>query len=74
MNKNHSLLKFMGVSSSEVDHLVETARNAGAFGAKLSGGGRGGNIIALAHDSQLHHITDELKLAGAVQTLIALIK
>jgi mevalonate kinase len=74
MNKNHSLLKAMGVSSPELDRLVETARNAGALGAKLSGGGRGGNIIALVHDLRANHVADKLKLAGAVQTLIAVIK
>ena len=47
MNENHTLLQKLTVSSPELDRLVEAARNAGAFGAKLSGGGRGGNMIAL---------------------------
>ncbi len=48
MDRNHSLLQHMTVSSPELDQLVEAARDAGALGAKLSGGGRGGNMIALA--------------------------
>ena len=47
MNRNQELLSKIGVSSSILDHLVDTARQAGAVGAKLSGGGVGGNIIAL---------------------------
>jgi mevalonate kinase len=42
MNKNHALLQELTVSSPELDRLVEAARGAGALGAKLSGGGRGG--------------------------------
>jgi mevalonate kinase len=47
MDDNHRLLQTMGVSSPELDALCQAARTAGALGAKLSGGGRGGNMIAL---------------------------
>jgi mevalonate kinase len=47
MDTNHELLQQLEVSSPELDTLVAAARSAGALGAKLSGGGRGGNIIAL---------------------------
>ena len=47
MNENHALLVDMTVSSPELDRLVFTAVAAGALGAKMSGGGRGGNMIAL---------------------------
>ena len=50
-NQNHALLQAIGVSSPTLDRLVDAARAAGAFGAKLSGGGRGGNVIALVNDS-----------------------
>ncbi len=52
MDQNHELLKQMTVSSPELEQLIETARTAGALGAKLSGGGRGGNMIALANPSK----------------------
>ncbi len=48
MDENHRLLQRMGVSCATLDALVVRAREAGAVGAKLSGGGRGGNMIALA--------------------------
>jgi mevalonate kinase len=47
MNENHKLLQQIEVSSRELDFLVKLARDAGALGAKLTGGGLGGNIIAL---------------------------
>ncbi len=47
MDANHELLKQMTVSSPDLEQLVERARDAGALGAKLSGSGRGGNMIAL---------------------------
>ena len=48
MNVNHGLLAALGVSSRELDELVYAARGAGgAFGAKLTGAGGGGCMIAL---------------------------
>jgi mevalonate kinase len=65
MDENHSLLQEMTVSSPELDRLVEVARNAGALGAKLSGGGRGGNMIALVDPETAETASLALKEAGA---------
>ena len=70
MNKNHSLLQELTVSSPELDQLVEAARNAGALGAKLSGGGRGGNVIALVQPEIAEAVSSSLKEAGAKNTII----
>ncbi|MCB9134781.1 MAG: mevalonate kinase [Anaerolineales bacterium] len=70
MDENHALLKEMDVSSVELDRLVETARGAGALGAKLSGGGRGGNMIALVKREGAAHVAEALEAAGAVRTLV----
>ena len=70
MDANHGILRKMGVSSPELDHLVKIAREAGALGAKLSGGGRGGNMIALAPPEKAPAITQALERAGAVQTIV----
>jgi mevalonate kinase len=51
MNANHMLLQQINVSCAELDALCNAAREAGALGAKMSGGGRGGNMIALARDA-----------------------
>jgi len=47
MNENHRLLQEIEVSCKELDHLVNLAREHGAFGAKLTGGGGGGCMVAL---------------------------
>ncbi len=52
MDWNHELLKQMTVSSPDLEMLIEAARDSGALGAKLSGGGRGGNMIALSDPSR----------------------
>jgi len=50
MDRNHELLKKLGVSSPELDNLIKVAKDAGALGAKLTGGGGGGCMIALGDD------------------------
>ncbi|MFH5798503.1 mevalonate kinase [Haladaptatus sp. CMAA 1911] len=56
MNFNHGLLEALGVSSRSLDNMVWAARDAGALGAKLTGAGGGGCIVALDP-------TDETKTA-----------
>ena len=70
MNQNHALLQELTVSSKELDRLVEAARDAGAMGAKLSGGGRGGNMIALVEPDNIEPVARSLKDAGARNTLV----
>lgn len=65
MNKNHELLKKLGVSCPELDRLVKVALQAGAYGAKLSGGGRGGNMIAMVDDDNKTTVQRALEKAGA---------
>ena len=62
MNKNHELLQKITVSCKELDELVSAARNAGAFGAKLTGTGRGGMMIALTPGKELQE-----KVAKAIE-------
>ncbi len=70
MTRNHELLRELTVSSPELDRLVEAALQAGALGAKLSGGGRGGNMIALVHPEDAISISSSLIKAGATQTIL----
>lgn len=70
MNSNHEYLRELKISCPELDHLVATARKAGAFGAKISGGGRGGNMIALVSPDSAMNIAEELSRAGAVRTIL----
>ncbi|QKG93406.1 mevalonate kinase [Halorubrum salinarum] len=47
MDFNHGLLAALGVSARSLDAMVWAARDAGAHGAKLTGAGGGGCIVAL---------------------------
>jgi mevalonate kinase len=47
MNENHELLQQIEVSCPELDMLVDLARDNGALGAKMTGTGRGGYMVAL---------------------------
>jgi len=53
MNENHSLCQELTVSCAELDALVLAARAAGALGAKMSGTGRGGLMLALTPTVEL---------------------
>ena len=64
MNENHRLLQQIEVSSKELDALVDLARKQGAFGAKLTGGGGGGCMVALTPGKDLQG-----KVASAIKNL-----
>jgi len=70
MNHNQVLLEALGVSSPELERLIHTSREAGALGAKLSGGGLGGNMIALVETHSSKEVVHALHAAGAVQTIL----
>lgn len=65
MDENHSLLQELGVSCPELDRLVMAARGGGALGAKLSGAGWGGNMVALITEETRGKVDIMLRLAGA---------
>ncbi len=65
MDKNQQLLREMGVSAPELDRLVGAAKKAGALGAKLSGAGWGGNMIALVNEQTVEPVRQALVDAGA---------
>ncbi|MBN1265403.1 MAG: mevalonate kinase [Anaerolineales bacterium] len=65
MDKNQALLAALGVSAPENEHLIQAAKKAGAPGAKLSGGGLGGNVIVLAPEKLVEKLETALLRAGA---------
>jgi len=62
MDENHRLLQEIEVSCKELDSLVELAREKGAFGAKMTGGGGGGCMLALTPGKELQE-----KVASAIE-------
>lgn len=70
MNENQQWLQEMTVSSPPLERLVAAATAAGALGAKLSGAGRGGNMIALVTPETEKTVHAALQQAGA-RTVLA---
>ncbi len=70
MDENQSLLRSIEVSSSQLEALIEAARQGGALGAKLSGAGRGGNMIALVTADTCDQVSAALRQAGAVKVIV----
>ena len=60
MNINHGLLSAIGVSLYELEQLVYTARRNGALGAKITGAGGGGAIVALSYRERSNEIAKNL--------------
>ncbi|MEI5994671.1 mevalonate kinase [Candidatus Enterococcus mansonii] len=71
MNQAQEQLEALTVSNEQLDNLIQTARKNGALGAKLTGGGRGGCMIALTDSkNNAEKIAVSLESAGAVATWI----
>ncbi|XQS64155.1 mevalonate kinase [Gardnerella sp. KA01001] len=67
----HRILADLGVSTAKLDTLVDAACKHGALGAKLTGGGGGGCVIALADsEDAAKRVSEAFKNAGACDTWI----
>lgn len=64
MNLNQALLYGVGVSDESLEWLINAARKAGALGAKLTGAGGGGCMIALANNEKLEQVSEAIQRAG----------
>lgn len=72
MSKAHNLLDELDVSNESLNYLVSVALDNGALGAKLTGGGRGGCVIALAaNKEEAYIISNQLRNKGAKDTWIS---
>lgn len=67
---NHGLLDALGVSSPELNRMVEATRAAGAYGAKLTGGGGGGCMIALCSPQTQQKVSQAIKELGGIPYLV----
>jgi len=63
MNVCHGLLNAIEVSTPELEHMIALARRAGAAGAKLTGAGGGGSIVALC-PGEMDSVQSALRQAG----------
>jgi mevalonate kinase len=69
MDENHELLKQLNVSCKELDKMVLIAKNVGALGAKLTGTGRGGLIVALTPEKNLQNKVSQALEQKGFETL-----
>ncbi len=74
LNQNQALLRELGVSSPELERLIGAALDAGALGAKLSGGGGGGIMLALVDSSSGPAVERALHAAGAARVLATTVR
>ena len=70
MNVNHGLLSAVGVSNRRLEELVHAAREAGALGAKITGAGGGGLIVALCWREDAERVAEALEQL-ATRVLVA---
>jgi mevalonate kinase len=73
MLENHQLLKELELSLEKLDDLVETSMRSGAYGAKLCGSGKGGNVVALIPPAEAKNIEKSLLETGAESCLVTTI-
>ena len=66
MNINQGLLDAVGVNTPELFGLVNAAREAGAYGAKLSGAGGGDCMIAWVNENVTDNVSRAIKKSGGI--------
>jgi len=71
-NMNHGLLSAVGVSCAALERLVYSAREAGALGAKLTGAGGGGCMLALATPETIRKVAEAIRGAGGTTVMTRL--
>lgn len=64
LNLNQLVLERIGVSCPELEALIDAALGAGALGAKLSGSGGGGIMLALVTPERITAVADAITAAG----------
>lgn len=74
MDENQRVLERLGVSTTELETLIGAARAAGAQGAKLSGAGGGGLVLALVEPETAESVEQALRRAGAAATFINVVE
>jgi mevalonate kinase len=65
MDMNHALLDALGVGHPALSRLVLAARTAGAFGAKTTGAGGGGCMVAVCPKALKHRVAKAIEACNA---------
>jgi len=65
MNINQGLLESIGVSDEALNRLIYASRTAGALGAKITGAGRGGCMLAIMQDENVKNVAQAIEKHNA---------
>lgn len=65
MNMNHALLEALGVGHNQLSRMVLASRSAGAFGAKITGAGGGGSMVALCPKQLKNRVAQAIEACDA---------
>jgi len=69
MDINQGLLSAIGVSTAQLEELIYASRRAGALGAKLTGAGGGGCMVALSPEGMQEELAEAIRRAGGTAIL-----
>jgi mevalonate kinase len=72
MNMNHALLEVLGVGHPQLSKMVLAARSAGAFGAKITGAGGGGSMVAICPRHLKGKVAHEIERCDARAIITAI--
>lgn len=73
INRNQVLLQELDISCPELDQLVSMALNVGASAAKVTGGGRGGHVLALVEKEKAEQVLERMLEAKALNPFITVV-
>jgi mevalonate kinase len=65
MNMNHALLEVLGVGHNQLSRMIVASRSAGAFGAKITGAGGGGSMVALCPKQLKNRVASAIEACDA---------
>lgn len=74
VNRNQELLRDLELSCPELDELISIALNSGALAAKLTGGGKGGHMLALVEADKNNIVLERMTQKGALNAFITIVK
>jgi mevalonate kinase len=70
LSLNQAILAYLGVSNGALDTMVNHLATSGSYGAKLTGAGGGGSVVAVAPEGKEKSIVSGLQARG-FETFIA---
>ncbi|HEX2487615.1 MAG TPA: hypothetical protein VHJ57_03430, partial [Nitrososphaeraceae archaeon] len=64
MNENQTILERIGVSTTEINNIINSSLQYGAVGSKLTGAGGGGCVLSLIHHQDKEYFLASMKKRG----------